>query len=214
MQYREKSERLQKLNEDMFNEMQDYKMQLVGVQEIKKDRDDRIDRLRAELDALTRKYDILEREHTSMKVNYQHIQDEHATLKADYDNVSEKLHLSNKVRNEKEELLADKTKQMHLLNENYTEKEATVERLKREIEKMHKRLSEMEMQNDQLDIKKKSAEKQSEIQRKQLLEKISTLNEVISHEKDTREQWIQRYEKEQKNHMQTSNELLLLKGSL
>ena len=159
VQYREKSERLQKLNEDMFNEMQDYKMQLVGVQEIKKDRDDRIDRLRAELDALTRKYDILEREHTSMKVNYQHIQDEHATLKADYDNVSEKLHLSNKVRNEKEELLADKTKQMHLLNENYTEKEATVERLKREIEKMHKRLSEMEMQNDQLDIKKKSAEK-------------------------------------------------------
>ncbi len=103
---------------------------------------------------------------------------------------------------------------MHLLNENYSEKEATVERLKREIEKLHKRLSEMEMQNDQLDIKKKSAEKQSEIQRKQLLEKISNLNEVISHEKDTREQWIQRYEKEQKNHMQTSNELLMLKGSL
>lgn len=98
-----------------------------------------------------------------MKVDYQHIQDEHSTLKADFDNVSEKLHLSNKVRNEKEELLADKVKQMHLLNENYTEKEATVERLKREIEKLHKRLSEMEMQNDQLDIKKKSAEKQSEV---------------------------------------------------
>jgi chromosome segregation ATPase len=113
VQYRDKSERLQKLNEDIFNEMQDYKMQLVGVQEIKKDRDDRIDKLRAELDSITRKYDLLEREHTSMKVNYQHVQDEHATLKADFDNVSEKLHLSNKVRNEKEDLLADKIKQMH-----------------------------------------------------------------------------------------------------
>ena len=90
----------------------------------------------------------------------------------------------------------DKLKQLHQLNESFTEKEAVVERLKREIEKLGKRLSEMEMQNDQLDIKKKSAEKQSEVQRKQLLEKIATLNELISHEKDTREQWIQRYEKE------------------
>lgn len=70
VQYRDKSERLQRMNEDMFNEMQDYKMQLVGVHEIKKDRDDRIDRLRGELDALIRKYDGLEREHTTMKVNY------------------------------------------------------------------------------------------------------------------------------------------------
>ena len=129
------------------------------MQEIKKDRDDRIDRLRAELDTVTRKYDALEREHTALKVNYQHVQDEHSTLKADFDNVSEKLHLSNKVRNEKEDMLADKVKQMYLLNESCTEKEATVERLKRDIEKLHKRLSEMEMQNDQLDIKKKSAEK-------------------------------------------------------
>jgi hypothetical protein len=41
-----------------------------------------------------------------------------------------------------------------------------------------------------LDIKKKSAEKQSEVQRKQLMEKVAALNEVIAHEKDTREQWI------------------------
>jgi hypothetical protein len=34
------------------------------------------------------------------------------------------------------------------LNESFTEKESLVERLKREIEKQGKRLSEMEMQND------------------------------------------------------------------
>jgi DNA repair protein SbcC/Rad50 len=70
IQYRDKSERLQKLNEDTFNEMQEYKMQLVGVQEIKKDRDDRLDKLRSELDEIGKKYDLLEREHTVMKVNY------------------------------------------------------------------------------------------------------------------------------------------------
>jgi len=66
--YREKSERLEKLNEDMFREMQEYKMQLVGVQEIKKDRDDRLDKLRQELEQLNQKFDQLERDHTALKV--------------------------------------------------------------------------------------------------------------------------------------------------
>lgn len=66
--YREKAERLETLNEDMFREMQEYKMQLVGVQEIKRDRDDRLDKLRQELDQLNKKYDQLEREHTALKV--------------------------------------------------------------------------------------------------------------------------------------------------
>jgi len=33
--------------------MQEYKIQLVGVQEIKRDRDDRLDKLRAELEETT-----------------------------------------------------------------------------------------------------------------------------------------------------------------
>jgi hypothetical protein len=66
--YREKSERLEKLNEDMFREMQEYKMQLVGVQEIKRDRDDRLDKLRQELEQLNQKYDQRERDHTALKV--------------------------------------------------------------------------------------------------------------------------------------------------
>jgi hypothetical protein len=43
-------------------------MQLVGVQEIKKDRDDRLERLRVELEEVSHKYDQLEREHTALKV--------------------------------------------------------------------------------------------------------------------------------------------------
>jgi acyl carrier protein phosphodiesterase len=66
--YREKSERLEKLNEDMFREMQEYKMQLVGIQEIKRDRDDRLEKLRQELEQLNQKYDQLERDHTALKV--------------------------------------------------------------------------------------------------------------------------------------------------
>ena len=55
----------------MFREMQEYKMQLVGVQEIKKDRDDRLDKLRQELEEINHRFDQLEREHTSLKVNHE-----------------------------------------------------------------------------------------------------------------------------------------------
>ena len=46
-------------------------MQLVGVQEIKKDRDDRLDKLREELEEINQRFDQLEREHTSLKVNHE-----------------------------------------------------------------------------------------------------------------------------------------------
>ena len=118
-----KSERLQSLNEQIFKEMQEYKLQLVGVHEIKKDRDDRLDKLRTELTEITHKYDVLDKEHTSLKVNFDHICEEHKTLKGDYDAVSEMLRLSNKIKNDKEEMLAEKVKTFNILNENYVEKE-------------------------------------------------------------------------------------------
>lgn len=40
------------------------------------------------------------------------------------------------------------------------------------------------------------------------------MNDVIAQEKDTREMWIGRYEKEQKSHILTNNELLKVKGFL
>lgn len=83
--------------------MQEYKKQLVGIQEIKKDRDDRIEKLREEFEQLTNNYDILDRDHTSLKVHHDHVTEEYGNLKLDYDAVSEKLRISNKVRNEKEE---------------------------------------------------------------------------------------------------------------
>ncbi len=62
---------MERLNEEMFREMQEYKMQLVGVQEVKRDRDDRLEKLRSELEDATRKHDTLEREHTALRVAHE-----------------------------------------------------------------------------------------------------------------------------------------------
>ena len=95
--------------------MQEYKKQLVGIQEIKKDRDDRIEKLREEFETVSKHFDKLDKEHTSLKVQFEHISEEHENLKMDFESVSEKLKISNKVRNEKEEALNDKIKQCQLL---------------------------------------------------------------------------------------------------
>jgi hypothetical protein len=51
-----------------------------------------------------------------------------------------------------------------------------------------------------LETKKQGIERQFELTKKQLNEKINNLNEIINGETETREMWIDRFEKEQKEH--------------
>lgn len=122
--------------------------------------------------------------------------------------MSEKLAITNQVRNEKEEMLAEKIKFSDQQTILLKERDQLIEKYRKDIEKLQKRLTEVERQNDALEIKKKSLDKQNEIQRKQLLDKISNLNDLVSAEKDTREKWINLYEKEQKGHIITNSNLL------
>jgi hypothetical protein len=79
---------------------------------------------------------------------------------------------------------------------------------------MDRRVIELERTNENIEIKKASLERQAEITKKQLTEKIANLNDILLSEKETREMWIERYEKEQKEHMQTNANLLSSKSLL
>ena len=93
--------------------MQEYNKQLVGIKEIKKDRYDRIEKLRLDHDTLNQKFEKLDKEHTALKVHYEHINEEYEALRLEFENVSERLRASNKVRNEKEDILNDKLILIH-----------------------------------------------------------------------------------------------------
>ena len=67
---------------------------------------------------------------------------------------------------------------------------------RRKYEEEQRKLNISEQHCDELRIQKKSLEKQFEIQRKQLTDKITQQNEQIAAEKDTREVWINRFELE------------------
>lgn len=59
---------------------------------------------------MSKKFEQLDKEHTSLSVHHKHQTEEFEHLKLDYDSVADKLRVSNKVRNEKEENLNDKIK--------------------------------------------------------------------------------------------------------
>ena len=72
-----------------------------------------------------------------------------------------------------------------------------------EIEELAKKVMGLEKTNETIDIKRQGVERQFELAKKQLNEKIANLNEVITGEKETRDMWIERYEKESRERTTT-----------
>lgn len=68
---------------------------------------------------------------------------------------------------------------------------------------MDRKVIDLERNLESMDIKKQSLERQLELTKKQLGDKINSLNEVILAEKETRDMWVERFEKEVKEHSKT-----------
>jgi uncharacterized membrane protein affecting hemolysin expression len=76
-------------------------------------------------------------------------------------------------------------------------KEDTLGRRATEIEEQEKKIIELERIRETLDLKINTAERTGELNKKQLNEKIQSLNEILAHEKVNLETWVSRFEKEQ-----------------
>ena len=84
--------------ENLFKEAQIFKRQVVGIDEVKKDRDARLASLRQEIDELTGKLDNTESSLAALRVVHKSLQEEHTRLNEDYAVLGKNLHLSNEVR--------------------------------------------------------------------------------------------------------------------
>jgi hypothetical protein len=65
-----------------------------------------------------------------------------------------------------------------------------------------------------MDIKKQSIERQFELYKKQTTDQIAAQQDTMKQEKETRDLWIERFEKEQKEHSRTQQDLLAVKSDL
>jgi len=69
--------------------LQDAKRQLIGIDEVKKDRDERIGKLRNEIQELQDNFDNLEQEHIALKVKNDQLVFDHDQLSKNYSEVTE-----------------------------------------------------------------------------------------------------------------------------
>lgn len=99
-----------------------------------------------------------------------------------------------------------------MISQKYSAAQATLAAAKLENDKLSTRLKNSEKEVDELQVKVDSQQKQSDITRTQLNDKIKNLEALLSTEKDLREKWIKKYENEQSVQMQTNVELLRVRS--
>jgi chromosome segregation ATPase len=204
---------IQELNKTNL-EFQESKREIIGFSEIQKEREDRIEKLKAELKDVTARFEDVDLKYGTLTIQNDKVRDQYETARRDLEDAIEKLHVTNKVRHETELKLAEETERARALQDVIRDKDEQLHKRAQEIEDLDRRVIELERTNENIEIKKASMERQAEITKKQLTEKISNLNDVLQSEKETREMWIERYEKEQKEHSATNAALLQTKSQL
>lgn len=176
-QYLQKCDKIQHMYDALYTEAQDYRRNMVGINEIKKDRDERLSILRDEIETLTGKHDKLKNDHSILTVQHKTLQEEYDRQKEDFASLTKNLQLSNDVRSQIEHSLSELHKQYRVMKDSFEEKEAMMNQYRTRFQEEVLKLNECERKLDALDVEKRSAEKQNEIQRRQLLDKIAQQNE-------------------------------------
>lgn len=129
--------------------------------------------LRLEIEQLQGQLDQLTTQHAALTVHSKSVTEEYARLSEDYKKLQQNLNMSNEYREQAEDNLNELQKQYRSIKEAFTDRDELLKTYKFKFEEEQKKLTEIERKADQLEIEKKSNEKQNEIQRKQLLDKIN-----------------------------------------
>ena len=110
-QYQSKCEETHEMYEKLYKEAQTYKRDIVGVNEIKKDRDERIENLRNEINEMQGRLDTLTREHSQATVRCRSLGEENNRLTVEWHKLQEGLKLANSIRDQAESNLAEMRRQ-------------------------------------------------------------------------------------------------------
>lgn len=111
---------------EIMTEYQEAKRQMVGHHELTREREERIDKLKAELAELKEQYYKVDIELETLKINYSKTMDLYDVCSKDLEDTVQKLHTTNKVRHETEIKLAEEVDKVRSLQELAKLKEETL----------------------------------------------------------------------------------------
>ena len=135
-------------------------------------------------------------------------------LKVNLKDVQSKLEEMNKGRRVVEEANVLLKQRIEEKVKETKEMRSQVISLKEEQERFKNKEAELESEINDLRIKLQSVQKQFQTTKETLEEKISNLYEILESEKKIRENWIYRFEDEQRNHANATKELILTHDKL
>ena len=207
------SEQLEQLNK-LKQEHQEVRKQNIGADELAREREDRIAKLRAENTDLKEKLERLDIEYNTLSISHEKVTEQYEACSKELEDRSEMLHSTNKVRHETEIKLAEEIEKTRSLQDLVKNKDDGIQKKNQEIEELDKKVLELERNVEALQIKYEGERKSSDLLKKQSAEKVASLNEMLTAEKEARDNWIERYEKEQQAHTATQGELLQARSEL
>lgn len=190
------------------NQYQQIKRDHIQHDENLKQREETIEVLKVQFAEIQIKYDTLTLDHGTLNLHYAKEKETLESTQKELDDASEKLHLTNKVRHETEVKLGsafEKARDQDLV---IIAKDDDLSKRHAEIDELDKKVINLERNNENLEIRRSGMERQFELTKKQLNERVNNLNEIINGERETRDMWIERYEKEHKDHTIASAQLL------
>ena len=120
----------------------------------------------------------------------------------------------NLARHELETKITDLIESNRALEETNKRKEESILSKQTEIEDMDKKILDQERQIETIEVKSTGLQRQFDLAKKQLTDKLQGLTENLESEKEMRDMWIGRFETEQKEHTKTQNEVLNLRSEL
>lgn len=136
---------------------------MVGHDEITREREERIDKLKEKLHVITEKYDLLTIDHGTLKIEHAKNVELYRVCSTDLEDTTEKLHLTNKVRHETEIKLGEEIEKVKGLQDMIKLKEETLQKRATEIEELDKKVIELERSIEIGEIKRQGLERSAEL---------------------------------------------------
>lgn len=135
-------------------------------------------------------------------------------LKVDHDDLISKFQDANRSRNDIEIQLKDENQVCKELRRDITARDNIINDLRVEVEKHEFKINALERDIDNKDIKLKSQEKQQMTKLNQLNDKINQIQQLLQTEKQNKELWVSKFEREQKENTENSNKLLNIQSTI
>lgn len=189
------AEQIEQLNK-LKQEHQEVRKQNIGADELAREREDRISKLKDENLELKEKLEKLDIEYNTLNIGHEKVTEQYEATAKELEDRSEMLHSTNKVRHETEIKLAEEIEKTRSLQDLVKLKDEALGKKGGELEDLDKKVLELERQVEALQIKFEGEKKSGELLKKQSAEKQASLNEMLTAEKEARDGWIERYEKE------------------